>query len=126
MTWFAARVITTSAGATVEEPCDELCWICGTALESWPLQDKATMVRRVLSEHAMQEAFQKIRGGVKLAMEKLRRPQSHIFSNHGNGLRIIKREAGHMQLKQADVVQEETLGETLFFIHSTVSSYIDM
>ena len=58
--WFKVKK-TVGPNGVHYEPFEEICWICGTSLTCWPLEDRASLIHRILTEALMQQEFKLVR-----------------------------------------------------------------
>jgi hypothetical protein len=71
-----------STGGQLEIAQEDLCWICGTSLESWPLEKKQPLIDRILSDGNSRKEFALVRSGVKAAMSTLLRQEAYVFGTN--------------------------------------------
>ena len=76
-------------GVSEEIPVNDLCWVCGTSCEVWPLMSKADVLEK-LADPKFKMEFATVRTGVSQAQLKLFRQQD-VLSTQGVGLKVIFR-----------------------------------
>ena len=82
----------------------EKCWICGTALEVWPLQDKQELITKHASDSSFRLEFAKVRAGVAAAEVALFRKQE-VTGDQSCGIRVAIR-AGLIEVDIFKIVFE--------------------
>ena len=58
--WFEYRRVESGTDVITEEPAGDLCWVCGTSLESWPLRDKMQLLQEMETNSSLHSTFQKV------------------------------------------------------------------
>jgi len=87
--WFAYHVVDTG-GVVAEDarvPCGQVCLICGTTLECWPLSLQDDLIARFIGEREFREVVLTVRAGVANAATHAFRFQS-VFGDKVFGERV--------------------------------------
>jgi hypothetical protein len=89
--WFAYHRLVTG-DSVAEQPTGDYCFVCGTALEVWPLSPKEELVQRFHQSSAFRKEFHAVRAGVDQAMVSAWRSQ-RVSGMRSCGLKVTMKVA---------------------------------
>ena len=90
--WFTLQIIADEHGKEFQQPTGDLCWICGCALEVWPLRETKDLIEMHSKDPEFKKQFLAVRSGVAKASERLFRMQS-VEADKTCGMRIVMKAA---------------------------------
>ena len=86
--WFIVQIIVDEHGKEFQQPTGDLCWICGCALEVWPLRETKDLIEMHSKDPEFKKQLLAVRSGVAKASERLFRMQS-VEADKTCGMKIV-------------------------------------
>ena len=86
--WFITQIIVGEHGKEFQQPTGDLCWICGCALEVWPLKETKDLIEMHSKNAEFKKEFLAVRSGVAKAAERIYRMQI-VEADKTCGMKVV-------------------------------------